>query len=70
LTQQLGDLLWHLTTGEKKGFMDDGVMGKRWDGELDNVSVSDLTLLFGTSAQLWELPHSRSFTEDKSVLTW
>lgn len=34
--------------GEKEGFMDVGVKGKRWDGELDDVS--DLTLLFGTSA--------------------
>jgi hypothetical protein len=39
------------------------------DGMVNSTDVSDPTLLFGTSAQLWELPHSRSSTEDKSVLT-
>ena len=42
--QQLSDLLLHLTTGKKKGFMDVGVKGKSWDGELDGRFRPDTTL--------------------------
>jgi hypothetical protein len=56
--------------GKKKGFMNDGVKGKRVGWELDD-DVLDLTLCSlepRSSSRLRALPHSRSSVEDKSVL--